>query len=57
MRADPIVRATSAGRSIGCLVEYEGDIHRVSRGKFRSDITVANGTRTPAWFQLRALGR
>jgi very-short-patch-repair endonuclease len=36
------------------LVEYEGDGHRTSRGKFRSDITRVEEYADGGWFALRA---
>lgn len=36
------------------LIEYEGDIHRVSRGKFTRDITRGERYADGGWFQLRA---
>ena len=38
------------------LVEYEGDLHRVSKGKFRSDITRFERYADADWSSLRAHG-
>jgi len=38
------------------LVEYEGDLHRVSKGKFRSDITRFERYADADWSALRAHG-
>jgi hypothetical protein len=36
------------------IVEYEGDVHRTSRGKFRSDITRVERFADGDWFALRS---
>ena len=50
----PIAMADLCWQEYRVLVEYEGDIHRVSRGKFRSDITRGERYQDGGWFQLRA---
>jgi hypothetical protein len=50
----PIAMADLCWPEYRVLVEYEGDGHRMSRGKFRSDITRGERYQDGGWFQLRA---
>lgn len=50
----PIAMADLCWPEYRVLVEYEGDGHRTSRGKFRSDITRGERYQDGGWFQLRA---
>jgi hypothetical protein len=53
-RGRPIAMADLCWPEYRVLVEYEGDGHRTSRGKFRSDITRGERYQDGGWFQLRA---
>jgi hypothetical protein len=53
----PISMADLCWPEFRVLVEYEGDGHRVSPGKFRSDITRGERYQDGGWFQLRASAR
>lgn len=52
----PIATADLSWPEYRVLVEYEGDWHRTSAGKFRSDITRMEHYADAGWFGLRAHG-
>ena len=50
----PVSMADLCWPGFRVLVEYEGDSHRTSPSKFRSDITRGERYQDGGWFQLRA---
>lgn len=50
----PIAMADLCWPQFRVLIEYEGDLHRKSKSKFRSDLTRGETYADGEWFQLRA---